>query len=68
MEAAPRGVTVLVLKLPDEVDALQSVGKLRDNISHGGDSGISLPTVQQYQDSVFRLVAELCDLLDPKTT
>ncbi|WP_167132529.1 HEPN domain-containing protein [Paramicrobacterium chengjingii] len=64
----PEWWDALVLKLPDEVDALQSVGKLRDNISHGGDSGISLPTVQQYRDSVFRLVAYLCDLLDPKTT
>jgi len=64
----PQWWDTLVLKLPDEVEALQSVGKLRDNISHGGDSGISLPTVQQYRDSVFRLVAYLCDLLDPKTT
>jgi hypothetical protein len=38
------------------------------DISHGGDSVISLPTMQQYRDSVFRLFAYLCDLLDPKST
>lgn len=52
--------------LPDELEALHSVGKLRDNISHGGDSGIGLAQIQQYRDSIFRLVAYLCSLLDPK--
>lgn len=62
----PEWWDALSQKLPDEVEALQSVGKLRDNISHGGDNGVSLPTVQQYRDSIFRLVAHLCALLDPK--
>lgn len=53
------------LKHPDELEALHSVGKLRDNISHGGNSGIGIPQVQQYRDSVFRLVDFLCELLDP---
>lgn len=53
-------------KLPEELEALNSVGKLRDNISHGGDTGIGLPQIQQYRDAVFRLMARLCQLLDPK--
>lgn len=56
----------LQAKLPDEIEALHSVGKLRDNISHGGDTGIGIPQIQQYRDSVFRLVSHLCTLLDPK--
>lgn len=55
----------LLKKLPDEVDALQSVGKLRDRISHGGNDSITIPTVQQYKESVFCLISYLCDLLDP---
>ncbi|MBH0010120.1 HEPN domain-containing protein [Salinibacterium sp. SWN1162] len=62
----PEWWSVLVEKHPEEVEALQSVGKLRDNISHGGNSGIGLAQVQQYRDAIFRLVAYLCELLDPK--
>jgi len=57
--------TDLEAKLPQEIESLHSVGKLRDNISHGGDSGIGMPQVQQYRDDIFRLVAHLCGLLDP---
>jgi len=49
-----------------EIAALQSVGKLRDNISHGGDSGITLPTIKQYKQDVLRLVDHLCTILDPR--
>lgn len=57
----------LEAKLPQEIDALNSVGKLRDSISHGGDSGVGMTQVQQYRDGVFRLVAYLCSLLDPRS-
>lgn len=57
----------LAQRLPEELEALHSVGKLRDNISHGGDSGISLSQIQQYRDSIYRLVAYLCKLLDPNS-
>ncbi|WP_146084283.1 HEPN domain-containing protein [Rathayibacter sp. AY1F6] len=62
----PEWWDALIQKLPDEVEALHSVGKLRDNISHGGDSGVGIPQMQQYRDSIVRLVAYLCELLDPK--
>jgi hypothetical protein len=39
----PEWWDALIQKLPDEVEALHSVGKLRDNISHGGDSGVGIP-------------------------
>lgn len=58
---------VLVQTYPEEVEALNSIGKLRDNISHGGDSGIGIPQVQQYRDAIFRLFAYLSELLDPKS-
>ena len=62
----PKWWVDLETKLPQEIESLHSVGKLRDNISHGGDSGIGMPQVQQYRDDVFRLVAYLCSLLDPR--
>ncbi len=63
----PEWWATLVLKHPEEVEALHSVGKLRDNISHGGDNGIGIPQVQQYRDAIFRLFAYLSELLDPKS-
>ena len=51
--------------LPEELEALNSVGRLRDSISHGGGSGISLLQVKEYQESIYRLIDHLCELLDP---
>jgi len=53
-------------KMPQEVGSLHSIGKLRDNISHGGDSGVGIPQVTQYRDDIYRLFDHLCELLDPK--
>ena len=47
------------------LSSLQSVGKLRDNISHGSDGGITLATINQYFVDIKGLVRCLCDLLDP---
>lgn len=57
----------LAREFHEELDALHSVGKLRDTISHGGDSGISFPQVQQYRDAIFRLISYLCELLDSRS-
>lgn len=62
----PEWWVTLTEKFPEEISALHSVGTLRDNVAHGGDNGIGMPQVQIYRDSVFRLFAHLCDLLDPK--
>jgi len=49
----------------EHLEALQSVGKIRDSISHGSDSGITMATIIRYADSVFELYRRLCDLIDP---
>ncbi|MFL0458571.1 HEPN domain-containing protein [Brachybacterium paraconglomeratum] len=56
----------LASRFSREIDALNSVGKLRDSISHGGPSGIGIPQVQQYRDDIYALFYHLCELLDPK--
>lgn len=57
--------TSLTLGMDQEVSSLQSVGKLRDNISHGSDAGITLRTMEQYSADVIKLIRRLCDILDP---
>lgn len=52
--------------LPQELDSLNSVGKTRNNVSHGGDQGITLDTVIQYRDDVIRLTRRLSQVLDPQ--
>lgn len=56
----------LLEKMPQELDSLNSVGKIRNNVSHGGDQGITIDTVRQYRDDVVRLVRYLSELLDPR--
>lgn len=56
----------LLVKMPQELDSLNSVGKIRNNVSHGGDQGVTLDTVTQYRDDVIKLVRYLCELLDPR--
>lgn len=51
--------------MEQEISSLQSVGKLRDNISHGNDAGITLLTMKQYSADVIKLIRKLCDILDP---
>lgn len=51
--------------MEQEISSLQSVGKLRDNISHGNDGGITLLTMKQYSADVIKLIRKLCDVLDP---
>jgi hypothetical protein len=52
-------------KYPDELSAFDSVATLRNNISHGGDAGITLATVKQYFEQVSVVLDALCDLFDP---
>lgn len=51
--------------MPQEVSSLHSVGKLRDNISHGNDGSVTLDTMRQYSADVFRLYRKLSEMLDP---
>lgn len=56
----------LLLDCPDELAAFDSVATIRNNVSHGGDSGVTLLTVRQYFDQVSAVLDDLCDLWDPK--
>lgn len=55
----------LEMSMPDELDALDSVATIRNNVSHGGDSGITMGTAEQYLTQVDAVIRILCDLLDP---
>jgi hypothetical protein len=54
--------------MPQEISSLHSVGKLRDNISHGNDGGVTIETMRQYSADVFKLYRRLSELLDPGGT
>ena len=49
----------------DELAALDSVTAVRNSVSHGGDSGITLLIVRQYFDLVSILLNDLSELFDP---
>jgi hypothetical protein len=52
-------------RYPDDLSAFDSVATLRNNISHGGDAGITLATFRQYFAQVSTVIDALCDLFDP---
>ncbi|MFC9768793.1 HEPN domain-containing protein [Rhodococcus jostii] len=51
----------------DELAASDSVATIRNSVSHGGDSGITLMTVRQYFDQISLVLGDLCERLDPKS-
>lgn len=55
----------LQVDVPDELEALDSVATIRNNVSHGGDSGITIGTAEQYFAQVDAVLHTLCDILDP---
>jgi hypothetical protein len=55
----------LASRFPDELEAFDSVATLRNNISHGGESGVTLNTMKQYFKDVAVVVDALCDRFDP---
>ena len=50
----------------DEIAAFDSVATVRNSVSHGGDSGITLSMVQQYFGQISIVLDDLCDLFDPR--
>lgn len=50
---------------PDDLEALGSIATLRNNISHGGDSGVSLVVVKGHLECVENVVKWLVERLDP---
>ncbi len=61
----PSWFVALEESMVQELSTLQSVGKLRNNISHGGDAGITLLRMKQYSTDIVKLMRKLCDILDP---
>lgn len=55
----------LAARYPDELSAFDSVATLRNNISHGGDAGVTMATLKQYFGQVSTVVDALCDHFDP---
>lgn len=52
-------------KLPDQLDSIGSIAALRNNISHGGDSGVTMATMRQYFSDSSEVINHLCSLFDP---
>lgn len=50
---------------PDELEAFKSIATVRNNVSHGGDSGITIGTSRQYLLTIDVVIKKLSDLLDP---
>ena len=47
---------------PDEMAALKSIASIRNSISHGSDSGITMTTVKNYLNSIDSVMERLIDL------
>lgn len=58
----------LQLRRLDELEAFDSVTSVRNSVSHGGDSGITISTISQYFEQVSKVLDDLCDLFDPVGT
>jgi hypothetical protein len=65
---SPEWWAKLTLKRTDELDAFGSVAAVRNEISHGGDAGMTMATVKQYFGQISTVLDDLCDLLDPAST
>ncbi|RFZ10240.1 hypothetical protein VIMS_03596 [Mycobacterium marinum] len=49
----------------DELPALDSVTTIRNSISHGEDTGITLSRVTEYFKQISLIISDLCDRFDP---
>ncbi len=57
--------TGLESKRGDELLAFGSVATVRNAISHGAETGITMATVRQYFEQISVVLDDLCDLFDP---
>jgi hypothetical protein len=53
-------------KYPDQLESIGSIATVRNNVSHGGDAGITMSTIRQYFDDACVLMDRLSELFDPK--
>jgi hypothetical protein len=59
----------LALNYQDGLDALASVAALRNQLAHGQDAGVTIPTMRTYLAQVNRLMRRISTLLgDPSGT
>jgi hypothetical protein len=58
----------LAARRESELEALDSVATVRNAISHGQDTGITMITVKQYYAQIDELLRDICDWLDPENT
>ncbi len=49
----------------DELEAFGSVAAVRNNVSHGGDAGMTMGTVRQYFQQISTVLDDLCGYFDP---
>jgi uncharacterized protein YpuA (DUF1002 family) len=49
----------------DELEAFGSVAAVRNNVSHGGDAGMTMGTVRQYFQQISAVLDDLCGYFDP---
>jgi hypothetical protein len=62
----PEWWQALVRDREEELEALDSVTAVRNSISHGMDSGITMATITQYYSQVDALLSDLSERLDPE--
>ena len=62
---SPDWWTTLENTRTDELEAFGSVASVRNNISHGGDGGMTMATVKQYFDQISVVLDDLSDIFDP---
>ncbi|WP_189420113.1 HEPN domain-containing protein [Streptomyces griseoviridis] len=57
---------IILDKYPDQLESIGSIATVRNNVSHGGDAGITMSTIRQYFNDACVLMDELSDLFDPE--
>lgn len=55
----------LEMKRSDELSAFGSIATVRNAISHGGETGITMGVVKQYFDQISTVLEDLCNRFDP---
>jgi|SRR3954468_5239937 hypothetical protein len=53
-------------KYPDQLESIGSIATVRNNVSHGGDTGITMSTMLQYFNDACILMDKLSEVFDPE--
>lgn len=49
----------------DELEAFGSIATVRNSVSHGNETGITMMALKQYFDQISTVLDALCELFDP---